>query len=223
MTFALYHIPLSAPCRFVRLMLAEKRLAFEAHFEKVWEGRDAFLRLNPAGDVPVLVVPDGLAVTGAWVISEVLEETHPEPGLIGVGRAMRIESRRLLAWFEGPFAREVTDNLVGEKVMKRLFGEGQPDSEAIRIGLTCIHDHLGYIDALAERRRWLAGDELSVADLAAAAHLSVIDYLGNVPWSDYEEARLWYARIKSRPSFRPLLTDQMPGVSPPPHYADLDF
>ena len=223
MTFALYHLPLSASCRFVRLALAEKRLSFQLHDEKVWERREEFLRMSPAGTVPALVDPDGIAMTEAWVISEALDERNPDPSLLGTTRAERIESRRLLAWFEGPFAREVTDNLVGEKVMKRLFGCGQPSSEAIRTGLTCIHDHLTYIGALAERRRWLAGDHLSVADLAAAAHLSTVDYLGNVPWGDHEEARLWYARIKSRPSFRPVLSDQMPGIAPAPHYADLDF
>ncbi|NBC34587.1 MAG: glutathione S-transferase family protein [Alphaproteobacteria bacterium] len=223
MTFALYHLPLSASCRFVRLLLAEKRLPFDLHDEKVWEGREEFLALSPAGEVPVLVEPGGLAVTGAWVISEILEETHPEPTLLGTGRAERVEARRLLAWFEGPFAREVTDLLVGEKVMKRLFGHGQPDSEAIRIGLGCMRDHLAYVDALAERRRWLAGDRLTVADLAAAAHLSAVDYLGNVPWADFEEARLWYARIKSRPGFRPLLTDRVPGLLPAAHYENLDF
>lgn len=223
MTFALYHLPLSASCRFVRLMLAEKRLAFDLHFEKIWEGRKAFLQMNPAGEVPVLVDGEGTAVTDAWVISETLEEMHPEPTLLGSDRAERIEARRLLAWFEGPFAREVTDMLVGEKVMKRLFGQGQPDSEAIRTGLICIRDHLAYIDGLAERRRWLAGDCLTIGDLAAAAHLSAVDYLGNVPWADYEEARLWYARIKSRPGFRPLLADRVPGLLPAAHYEDLDF
>ena len=223
MTFVLFHLPLSAPCRFVRLLLSEKRLPFDLQYEKVWEGREAFLQMSPAGEVPVLVYPEGLAVYQAWVISETLEETHPDPTLLGLGRPDRTEARRLLAWFEGPFAREVTDNLVGEKVMKRLFGYGQPNSDAIRTGLGCLHDHLAYVDGLAEQRRWLAGDYLTVADLAAAAHLSAIDYLGNVPWSEYPEARLWYARVKSRPGFRPLLADRVPGLQPAAHYEDLDF
>jgi glutathione S-transferase len=135
----------------------------------------------------------------------------------------RAETRRLLAWFDLKFAREVTDNLVGEKLIKRLSGLGQPESAAIRAGLANVHYHMDYIAWLAEQRRWLAGDGFGLADIAAAAHLSAVDYLGNVPWDDHPEAKLWYARMKSRPSFRPLLGDQVTGVTPPPHYADLDF
>ena len=69
----------------------------------------------------------------------------------------------------------------------------------------------------------MAGEDYSLADIAAAAHLSTVDYLGDVPWTEHEEAKDWYARIKSRPSFRSLLEDNIPGVPPPKHYADLDF
>lgn len=134
-----------------------------------------------------------------------------------------METRRLVVWFQEKFGQEVTENLAGEKIMKRFLGHGQPSSDAIRAGLTNIDYHLDYIDFLAERRKWLAGDELTLADLTAAAHLSVCDYLGNVPWDRHAEARAWYARIKSRPSFRPLLEDFIPGLAPADHYRDLDF
>jgi len=219
----LYHLWLSAPCRIVRLILAEKRLPFEARVERVWERRDAFLALNPTGEVPVLIEPDGTSLTDAWVIQEYLEEAYPDEPLLGEGLLGRAETRRLVVWFERTFAREVTDNLVGQKVMTRLLRRGQPNSEAIREGKRAIHYHLDYLSFLGEQRRFLAGDRFSAADIAAAAHLSVVDYLGDVPWAEYPEAKLWYARIKSRPSFRPLLDDLIPGVPPPSHYADLDF
>ena len=135
----------------------------------------------------------------------------------------RAEVRRLVAWFDGKFAHEVTDNLVGEKVMKRFLGFGEPDSAAIRAGHANIRTHLDYIAFLIERRSWLAGERLSLADIAAAAHISCVDYLGDVPWADHEAAKDWYARIKSRPSFRPLLADAIPGLAPSKVYADLDF
>ena len=138
-------------------------------------------------------------------------------------RAHRAEVRRLVAWFEIKMNREVTENLLGEKMMKRLTGEGQPNSLAIRAGHANLPYHLEYIGYLVERRRWLAGDHFSVADITAAAQLSALDYLGDVPWDDHEPAKEWYARIKSRPSFRPILADHIPGVPPPKHYADLDF
>ncbi len=219
----LLHLWLSAPCRIIRIALAEKALEVELKVEKVWERRDEFLTLNPAGDVPVLIEPDGTTLTDAWVISEYLEEVHPDPTLIGNDPVGRAETRRLLSWFDRKFSAEVTENLVGEKIMKRFLGLGQPNSDAIRAGQANIHYHLDYIAYLSEQRNWLAGDAFSLADIAAGAHLSVIDYIGDVPWSAHPEAKEWYARIKSRPSFRPLLTDLIPGVPPPRHYADLDF
>lgn len=219
----LFHLWLSAPSRIVRVALAEKALEVDLKVEKVWERRDAFLSLNPAGDVPVLIEPDGTTLTDAWVISEYLEEVHPDPTLIGQDPVGRAETRRLLAWFDRKFSAEVTENLVGEKIMKRFLGLGQPNSDAIRAGQANIHYHLDYIAYLSEQRNWLAGDAFSLADIAAGAHLSVVDYVGDVPWSAHPEAKEWYARIKSRPSFRSLLGDLIPGVPPPRHYADLDF
>ena len=219
----LYHLPPSAACRVVRLALAEKGLPFELEVERVWERRAEFLALNPAGEVPVLVEEDSTIVADVRTICEYLDEAYPEAPLIGATVHGRIETRRLFTWFDVKFAREVTDNLVGEKVLKRLSGFGQPESAAIRAGLANIHYHMDYVGWLADQRRWLAGDVFGLADIAAAAHLSVVDFLGNVPWESHPEAKLWYAQVKSRPGFRPLLADQVAGVAPPSHYADLDF
>ena len=219
----LYHLWLSPRCRKVRIVLAEKNIEFAPRVEKVWERNKRFLALNPAGDVPVLVEPDGAVLAGSAAICEFLDEVHPEPGLIGRHPVARAEVRRLVAWFDRKFDAEVTENLVGEKVMKRFLGLGQPSSGAIRAGLRNIHHHLDYIAYLVERRKWLAGDDLSLADIAAAAHLSAVDYLGDVPWDGHADAKDWYARMKARPSFRAILTDRIPGLAPPKHYDDLDF
>jgi glutathione S-transferase len=219
----LYHFWLSPFARKVRVALAEKGVPFELRLEREADRRPEFLALNPAGEVPVLVEEDDTALADSSAICEYLEETRPEVPLLGSTPAQRAETRRLVGWFDGKFNREVTENLVGEKLMKRLNGQGHPHAQAIRAGLANIHYHLDYIAYLAERRTWLAGDDFSLADIAAGAHLSTVDYLGDVPWDDHPEARLWYARIKSRPSFRPLLADNVPGAPPPPHYANLDF
>ncbi len=219
----LYHLWMSPPCRKVRVVLKEKGLEFELRAENIWERRDEFLALNPAGDIPVLVEPDGTAISGGDAICEFLDEVHPNPSLIGSQALGRAEVRRLVHWFDDKFDKEVTENLVGEKMMKRFLGRGAPLSKAVRAGHANIHHHLDYIGYLIERRRWLAGDDYSLADIAAAAHLSTVDYLGDVPWAEHEEAKDWYARIKSRPSFRSLLEDNIPGAPPPKHYADLDF
>lgn len=219
----LYHLWLSPHCRKVRVVLAEKKLEFNLVVERAWDRRAEFLALNPAGEVPVLVESDGTPYSDSSVICELLEELYPDQPLLGTTPFIRAEVRRLVAWFDCKFNREVTVNLVGEKLGKRLTGIGEPDSRAIRAGQANIHSHLDYIRWLTERRRWLAGDFLSLADIAAAAHLSCLDYIGDVPWADHPGAKDWYARIKSRPSFRNLLRDQVPGALPPRHYEDLDF
>lgn len=219
----LLHHPLSPLSRLARVALAEKDLPFESQIEKPWERRDAFLALNPAAEVPVLVEADGTVVAGGWAVLEYLEEAYPDTPLLPREVAQRAEVRRLLAWFLVKFDREVTDNLVGEKMLRRLSGQGYPSAPAIRAGLANIHYHLDYVAFLAERRPWLAGSGFTLADAAAAVQLSCVDYVGDVPWDEHPDAKDWYARIKSRPSFRNILADSIPGCPPPKHYADLDF
>ncbi len=219
----LYHLWLSPESRMIRFLLATKEVEFELRIEKTWERRAEFLKINPAGTVPVLVEADGSVVAGRGAVAEYVDEVYPEPSMIGSDPAGRAEVRRLVDWFAWKFGSEVTSNLVDEKIMKRFLGLGQPNSSAIRAGQANIHHHLDYIGWLCERRKWLAGNAFSLADIAAAAHLSAVDYLGDVPWDEHEAARDWYARVKSRPAFRPLLADAIPGCPPPNHYANLDF
>ncbi len=203
--------------------MAEKRLTFELRLEKAWERRADYLDLNPAGTVPTLIEDNGMVVPDSTVICEYLDEAYPDSGLMGRTLAERVEVRRLAAWFDGKFASEVTQNLFGEKMMRRMTKRGNPDPAAIRTGYVALRYHLEYIGWLAETRKWLAGGNLSLADFAAAAHLSSLDYIGDVDWSLSPAAKDWYARMKSRPSFRPLLSDRVPGAVPPAHYDDLDF
>ena len=219
----LFHLWLHPFSRKVRIVLAEKDLEFELQIEKVWERRTEFLALNPAGDVPVLVEQDGTTLANSQVICEYLEEVYPEQNLLGHDPVQRAETRRLVSWFDVKFNREVTDNLVGEKLMKRLLQMGEPHGPSIRAGHANIHYHLDYIGFLTEKRKWLAGDNFSLADITAAAHLSAIDYIGDVPWEEHEAAREWYTKVKSRKSFKPLLEDRIPGFTPAGHYEDVDF
>jgi glutathione S-transferase len=219
----LYHLPLSPFARKVRLVLAEMRLPFELRLEKTWERRAEYLELNPGGTVPTLIEDNGLVIPDSAVICEYLDEAYPDSSLMGRTLAERIETRRLVAWFDGKFAAEVTHNLYGEKYLRRLTRRGNPDPAAIRTGYTAMRYHLDYIGWLAENRKWLGGATLSVADFAAAAHLSTLDYIGELDWSVSPAAKDWYARIKSRPSFRGVLADKVADMTPPSHYQDLDF
>ena len=218
----LYHVPLSPYCRKVRLSLAEKKLEVELVEERYWERDPDFMRRNPAGKVPILRI-DGLTLTESAAICEYLEERHPEPPLMPKDPAGRHEVRRLVGWFDDKFHNEVTSKLLYERVNKKITKEGYPDSSNVKSGARAIKFHLDYIGSLLDERRWLAGGELTLADFAAAAHLSALDYISDVDWDRNETVRDWYAKIKSRPAFRSLLADAVPGFPPPAHYADLDF
>lgn len=219
----LFHLWLHPFSRKVRIVLAEKKLDFELQIEKVWERRTEFLAMNPAGDVPVLIEPDGTTLANSQVICEYLEEVYSTVNLMGKDPVQRAETRRLVSWFDMKFNREVTENLVGEKLMKKFLKLGEPHGPSIRAGHANIHYHLDYIGFLTEKRNWLAGDNFTLADITAAAHLSAVDYIGDVPWEEHEAAREWYSKVKSRASFKALLDDRIPGFAPAGHYENVDF
>ncbi|MFD1913540.1 glutathione S-transferase family protein [Halodurantibacterium flavum] len=218
----LFHVPLSPFCRKVRLTLAEKKIEVELIEERFWEQSPEFLRRNPAGKVPVLKYENRL-LSESQAICEYLDEVHPNPPLFPRSPADRFEVRRLCSWFDDKFHHEVTANLLYERVNKKLTGQGYPESRNVKTGAQKIKYHLDYMGWLLDQRRWLAGDAMTLADFAAAAHLSCLDYISDVDWNRNANVKDWYAKIKSRPSFRAILADQVPGFPPPSHYADLDF
>ena len=227
----LFHHPFCPHSRFIRLVLAEYGLPARLVEERTWERRKDFLILNPAGTTPVLVEEGQPPVPGAGIIAEYLDETRgTELGprrLLPAAFPSRVEVRRLMSWFNDKFFAEVTGPLTMERLYKRHLpasaGGGSPETEVMRVARHNIRYHLSYIGWLVRTRDWLAGDRMSYADLAAATHLSAADYLGDVPWNEDEAAKTWYARVKSRPSFRPLLAETLAGIPPSETYANLDF
>ena len=222
----LHHFPLDPFSRQVRLALGEKKLAFEDQVERYWERPEVLAALNPSGLPPVLVEGQGLhrsVVCEPRAILEYLEEAHAGFPLMSRDLAERAEARRLQDWFDRKFHNEVNAYLLYEKMEKRLLGLGAPDLQGIRRGREALRGHMDYMDGLLHERDWLAGRKMSLGDLAAAGHLSVIDYIGEAPWDQFKNVRTWYMKIKSRPCFRPLLADRLPGLPPSAHYHDLDF
>lgn len=222
----LHHWPLDPASRQARIALAEKGLAFELRAVDPWAQGTALAALNPSGLPPVLVEESDRR---ASVFAELpailghLEDQRREPALLPLDVAGRAEARRLCAWFDRKFDAEVNAYLLHEKIEKRVQGLGAPDMEAIRIGREHLKQHLAYLDALLAEREGLAGARYTLADIAGAAHLSCLDYLGDVAWDHHPNLKAWYERIKCRPSFRPLLEDRLPGAPPVRWYAELDF
>lgn len=224
MTWRLHQFPLCPFSRKVRLVLAEKNISAELALDYPWEQKDSFLALNPAGQTPVLVETSrNIALPDSAAIIEFLDEMFEESPLIGSAPRERAEVRRIAAWFDTKFYAEVGIPVMRERILNRLVHKAPPDPATLRQAIKTADQHLDYLSFLLDHRRWLAGNMFSLADIAAAAHLSVIDYLGGIDWRPHEQVKQWYSAIKSRPSFRPLLAERMPGISPPAHYDALDF
>jgi glutathione S-transferase len=220
----LYQFPICPFSRKVRLMLAEKGVAHELVRESPWESRDEFMDLNPAGQTPVLVEESkGIVLIDSDAICEYFEETVEKSPMIPGTAVNRAEVRRLTAWFDEGLYREVVKPLMDERMRKRLVSRDAPDTRVLREAMTSANAHLDYMDYLLDHRRWLAGPVLSLADLTAAAHLSVADYLGGLDWRGHKQTTDWYAVIKSRPSFRSFLGERMDVIAPPVHYDKVDF
>lgn len=217
----LYQFPLCPFSRKVRLVLGEKGVAYELRRANPWDAADAFYALNPNGRTPVLHDPErNLVLIDSQAIAEYFEETVDRAPLILGSAAARAEIRRLVALFDESFFQDVTAPLLLEKVKKRIVMRSPPDSSALRHAMRLAHEHLDYLDWLTDHHRWLAGAQLSLADFAAAAQISVVEYLGGIDWAGHDGAHAWYRVMKSRPSFRPLLAQKMDGIPAPAGYAD---
>ncbi len=220
----LYQFPLCPFSRKVRLLLGEKGVGYDLVRESPWTRRDEFLDMNPAGQTPVMVEPNrAIVLIDSMAICEYLEETVDKAAMIGGTATYRAETRRLVAWFDTQFYRDITAPLLLERMEKRIVHRAAPDARLLREAMKAAVGHLDYTDFLLDHRTWLGGATMGLADLAAAAQISVADYLGGIDWKGHEQTARWYRGLKSRPSFRPLLSERMEGIAPPPHYDDVDF
>ncbi|MEL7445779.1 MAG: glutathione S-transferase family protein [Pseudomonadota bacterium] len=221
--WSLYQFPLCPFSRKIRLLMGEKNIAYELVREDPWAASDMFFNLNPAGRTPVLVDEERkIVLADSRAIAEYFEETVDVSPMINGTATGRAEIRRLVALFDENFYADVTSPLLNERMKKRIVLRQPPDSRVLREAMKLAHGHLDYMDWLIDNRPWLAGSTMSMADLAAAAQISVADYLGGIDWTGHEQTRGWYAVFKSRPSFRPLLTERMDVIKPPAHYALVD-
>lgn len=219
----LYQFPICPFSRKVRLLLSEKGVAYELVRENPWEQREEFQTLNPAMRTPVLTNAErGIVLVDSRAICEYFEETVDKSPMINGTATNRAEIRRLVALFDENFFASITGPLLEERMKKRLVWRQSPDAKILRETIRLANDYLDYIDFLIDNRPWLAGATMSLADLAAAAQISVADYLGGIDWSQHEQTRGWYSVFKSRPSFRPLLSERMDVIQPPSHYADVN-
>lgn len=218
----LVHHSISPQSRKIRLIMAEKKMLFVLKEEEPWNISPDVIKINPAGELPILIF-DGNVIAGNYAITEYLEESNPQYKLLPTDVKERAETRRIIDWFDTKFYNEVYKYIITEKIIKRFRLKEAPNSKILKAGLNNLKYHMQYIEYLTDQNNYIAGKTLSLADLTAAAHLSILDYLGDIPWSEYKNAKIWYAKIKSRPSFKELLRDNIKGITPSGHYTNLDF
>jgi len=220
----LYQFKLCPFSRKVRILLGEKGVGYELINEYPWVRRDEFLDMNPAGQTPVMADPErNLLLIDSMAICEYFEETVDKAAMINGTAANRAETRRLVAWFDNQFYRDITAPLLHERMVKRLVDRAAPDAKSLREAMKAAVSYIDYIDYLLDHRTWIGGATMGLADVTAAAQISIADYLGGIDWRGHEQTARWYRGFKSRPSFRPLLAERMEGIIPPTHYDDVDF
>jgi len=216
----LYHYPLDAFSRQIRVCLMECNIEHELFIEFPWNIQSSNYLQFPC-DFPTFVDVDGTAYHGWYAIVEHLNSSGQS--VFGNTEKEKAECRRLVSLFNELFYADVTRNIVYEKVIKRYSEHASPDSSAIRRGNNLMKQYLDYIEWLTDRRNWLAGDDFSFADIVTASHISCLDYVGNIEWEKFSIVKDWYVRIKSRPSFRGILHDRVQNITPPEYYQNLDF
>ena len=224
--YKLYHHILCPFSRKIRFLLAQKELDFGLIEEDFWKRRPAFLALNPMSSVPVLFDEHNRnVVCTSSVIAEYLEEKHDDKSsFFGNSLASRAESRRLQIWIDEKFYLEVSKYLLNEKYFNRFLKEPKsPNSEIIRLAKNNLEIHLNYFEYLLENRKYLASDNISIADFAAAGHISALDYFGDIDWQSHQALKEWYYLIKSQKGFSNILKDRLTGITPPEYYTKLDF
>ncbi|MGV9007470.1 MAG: glutathione S-transferase family protein [Brevundimonas sp.] len=222
----LFHFPFDPGSRTARLALGEARVDWSEILVRPWEAGCPLGDLNPSGMPPVVQTVEAgkpLTLCEPAAVLGWLEDRSKTPFLLPADPVERAETRRLVAWFDRRFTDEVDAVLLHERMEKPLLRLGPPEARALREGREALRSHLAMLEDLAAQRDWLAGRRLGQADLVAAAHLSVLDYFGEIAWKTYPALKTWYMKLKSRPCFRPLLSDRFQGLQPVAHYTDLDF
>ena len=222
----LYHFAFDPGSRAARLALGEAKVPFTETPVRPWEDGCPVASLNPSGMPPVLQIAEAgrsLTLCEPAAILGWLEDRSKDPVLMPSDPAERAETRRLVAWFDRRFTDEVNAVLLHERMEKPLLRLGPPEARALRAGRDALRSHLAMMEGLLTTRDALVGRRIGQADIVAAAHLSVLDYFGEVAWASWPALKTWYMKLKSRPSFRPLLADRFPGAHASAWYADLDF
>ena len=220
----LYHHPICPLSRQIRIYLKEFGIEFSMLKEDYWLRRKEFLKINPANNLPVLELQDPISnLIGTYSIIEYMKETYENFYFMPSEKILRADTRKYISWFNNKFYREVSKILIDEKMIRLLMRYGEPRSNFIRAAKANLTEHSKFLSKILEKNSYIVSEKISCADIAAAAHISVVDYFGEINWDSWSIIKQWYSVIKSRPAFQPILQDRIAGFTPPRDYSNLDF
>lgn len=219
----LYHHPICPLSRQVLILMREFAIECSVIKEDYWLKKPDFIKISPSGLLPILELNKDHYIAGYYPIIEYIREVREDFYLMPNDKFQRAETRRLIHWFNEKFYREVSKVLIDEKMIRLLMRLGQPRSDFLRIAKSNLNEHLKYLNTILERNGNLVSDKITCADIALAAQVSTIDYFGEINWDSWHKVKEWYLVIKSRPSFKVILEDRIPGFTPPKDYSNLDF
>ena len=219
----LYHYYLCSSSRYIRLILEEHKISYDTQLENYWRPQKDFLKLNPAGHLPVLVNEENFPVVGANACIEYVKDLEVRSKLFADDYKEKAEINRLVHWFDVIFKKEVFEPIIYEKIFSGILDNITPNSENIRAALNNLDFHIQYFNYLLNSKNYFIKDDLTYLDFLAAANFSVLDYLGLLNLKGYENIKEWYFKIKSRPSFKTLLKDQIVGLNPHENYKIIDI
>jgi len=229
--FILYHYPLCPFSRKIRFILNDMNIQYEKTEIRFWRRDVDFLKLNPASETPVFVDKvNNNVLVDSFVIAEYLDATfNKKSDLLNISylpgdEVKKAEIRRLEMWFDKKFYNEVAKYILEEKVYNTFLGRNvEINTKRLRVGQQNLDSHLRYIEYLLDRRKWLAGEIFTIADISAATQISSLDYLGEISWSKYKKLKDWYLTVKSKTAFHDILRDRIDGFKPSKYYSEFDF
>ncbi len=231
--YLLYHGWRSSASRRVRLCLAEKGQAFDSRIvdlTKMEHHAPAFLKLNPNGVIPLLILPDGRSLYESGTICEYLDETHPEPPLRPADAFGRAEMRNWIRHVDGlignlivfnwahsmaKVATQWSDAELAERLKavpskerreawmrtaRRPYTEEERQEARDRLRV----ELLDRMEAMLAQGAWLLGQRYSIADIAAVPFIKRLDEEiapDEMTAARHPRVHDWWQAIQARPAF----------------------
>lgn len=189
--------------RLVNLFLHEKGLTLPKVEVDVIGGenrRQPFLSVNPAGQTPVLELDDGSVLAESVAICEYLEELHPEPALIGATPKARAMTRMWVRRVDFGVVQPITNGFRGAEGLALFKDRVRCLPQAADDLKLMAREGLRWLDQQMEGRRYVGGDDMTLADLLLFSFVEFGALVGQGLDRDNRNLVTWHERIAARPS-----------------------